>query len=80
MPVYINEVADFVHCIDTCALYNLGFKGSLNTWWNGRSDDACIFKRLDRYLANQQFQGMFPALEVEHLIKYGSDHAPVVLS
>ncbi|XP_019227775.1 PREDICTED: uncharacterized protein LOC109209063 [Nicotiana attenuata] len=63
-----------------CALYGLGFKGSPYTWWNGRSDDACIFKRIDRYLANQQFQNLFPSLEVEHLIKYGSDHAPLLLS
>ncbi|XP_070057236.1 uncharacterized protein [Nicotiana tomentosiformis] len=63
-----------------CTLYDLGFKGSLYTWWNGRSDIDCICKRLDRFLANQQFQDLFPALEVEHLIKYGSDHAPLLLS
>lgn len=53
LTVYLSEVHDFAHCINTCALYDLGFKGSLYTWWNGRSDDACILKRLDRYLANQ---------------------------
>ncbi|XP_075077182.1 uncharacterized protein LOC142163928 [Nicotiana tabacum] len=79
-PVYLREVEDFVHCIDTCALYDLGFKGSLYTWWNGRSDEACIFKRLDRFLANQKFQDLFPALEVERLIKYGSNHAALLLS
>ncbi|XP_070034821.1 uncharacterized protein [Nicotiana tomentosiformis] len=78
--VYISEVEDFSHCKDICALYDLGFKGSLYAWWNGRSDDSCIFKRLDRYLANQQFQDLFPTLEVEHLIKFGYDHAPLVLS
>ncbi|XP_075111586.1 uncharacterized protein LOC107825614 [Nicotiana tabacum] len=80
LPVSNNEVADFAYCVDTCALYDVGFKGSLYTWWNGRSDDACIFKRIDRYLAIQQFQDMFPSLEVEQLIKYGSDHAPLVFS
>ncbi|XP_075081845.1 uncharacterized protein LOC142166443 [Nicotiana tabacum] len=79
LPIYLREVANFAHCIDTCALYDLGCKESLYTWWNGRSDMDCIFKRLDIYLANQQFQDMFPALEVEYLIKYGSDHASLVL-
>ncbi|XP_075107144.1 uncharacterized protein LOC142180116 [Nicotiana tabacum] len=47
-PVYLRKVEDFAHCVDTCALYDLGFKGSLYTWWNERSDIDCIFKRLDR--------------------------------
>lgn len=25
-PVYPSEVEDFAHCVDTCALYDLGFK------------------------------------------------------
>lgn len=78
MLVYIQEVEDFAHCIDTCNLFYLGYKGSLYTWWNGRSGDACIFKSLDRYLGNLKFQELFPALEVEHFIKYGSDHAPLL--
>ncbi|XP_070032400.1 uncharacterized protein [Nicotiana tomentosiformis] len=64
LPVYLSEVQDFGHCVDTCALYDRGFKGSLYTWWDGRSDDDCIFKKLDRFLTNQQFQDLFPALEV----------------
>ncbi|XP_075103588.1 uncharacterized protein LOC142178159 [Nicotiana tabacum] len=78
--VYLTEVEDFAHCVDTCALYDLGFKGSMYIWWNGRFDIDCIFKRLDRFLENQQFFDLFRALEVVHLIKYGSDHAPLLLS
>ncbi|XP_075079855.1 uncharacterized protein LOC142165134 [Nicotiana tabacum] len=75
LPVYVREVEDFAHCVDTCELYDLGFKGSLYTWWNGRSDIDCIL-----FFLNQQFLDLFPALEVEHLIKYGLDHAPLLLS
>ncbi|KAG5576250.1 hypothetical protein H5410_056384 [Solanum commersonii] len=50
-------------------LTDLGFKRSMYTWWNGRSDAGCIFKRLDRYLGNQALQDLFPNLELEHLIK-----------
>lgn len=74
LPVQYNETEDFVHCINTCQLVDLGFKGSIYTWWNGRSDTTCIFKRLDRCLGNQALQISFPNLEVEHLIIQGSDH------
>ncbi|XP_075086276.1 uncharacterized protein LOC142168987 [Nicotiana tabacum] len=49
-PVYLSKVEDFAHGVDTYTLYDLGFKGSLYTWWNGRSDIDCIFKRLDSKL------------------------------
>ncbi|XP_059310068.1 uncharacterized protein LOC132061235 [Lycium ferocissimum] len=79
-PVTLNECKDFAFCINSCELFDLGFKGSPFTWWNGRAADDCIFKRLDRILANPSFQGIFPQIEVEHLINTGSDHAPLVLS
>ncbi|XP_019253812.1 PREDICTED: uncharacterized protein LOC109232496 [Nicotiana attenuata] len=79
-PVYLSEVEDLAHCVDTYALYDLGFKGSLYTWWNERSDVDCIYKRLDMFFTNQEFLDLFPSLEVEHLIKYESDHAPLLLS
>ncbi|XP_070034714.1 uncharacterized protein [Nicotiana tomentosiformis] len=58
---------------------DLGFKGSIFTWWNGRADEDFIFKRLDRCLANMEFQQTFPILEVTHLSKIGSDHSPMLL-
>ncbi|XP_019241533.1 PREDICTED: uncharacterized protein LOC109221510 [Nicotiana attenuata] len=39
LPVHINEVDDFRHCINTCNLSDLGFKGSIFTWWNGRAEE-----------------------------------------
>ncbi|XP_070046792.1 uncharacterized protein [Nicotiana tomentosiformis] len=80
MLAYIHEVEDFAHCNNICNLFDLGYKGSLYTWWNGRSGDDFIFKRLDRCLGNLKFLELFPALEVEHLIKYGLDHAPLLLT
>ncbi|XP_019251253.1 PREDICTED: uncharacterized protein LOC109230185 [Nicotiana attenuata] len=68
------------HCITTCNLFDLGFKGSIYTWWNGRAEDDCIFKRLDRYLANIEFQQMWPALKITHLPKIGSDHCPILIT
>ncbi|XP_060170676.1 uncharacterized protein LOC132601612 [Lycium barbarum] len=79
LPVQFAETEDFRQCIDICQLMDLGFTGSMFTWWNGRSDEACIFKRLDRCLGNQALQNCFPNLEVEHLIKQGSDHSPLLV-
>ncbi|XP_016549177.2 uncharacterized protein LOC107848993 [Capsicum annuum] len=79
LPVSISEVEDFRHCIQTYNLSDLGFKGSIFTWWNGRLDDACIFKRLDRCLGNFEFQQMFLGCDVTHLIRFGSDHSLLLL-
>ncbi|XP_059285020.1 uncharacterized protein LOC132038360 [Lycium ferocissimum] len=58
----------------------MGFKGGKYTWWNGQSGDECIFKRLDRCLGNQALRDKYPELEVSHLIRTGSDHAPLLIS
>ncbi|XP_060195138.1 uncharacterized protein LOC132624361 [Lycium barbarum] len=80
LPVNFPEVEDFAHCLNICQVADLGFSGSIYTWWNGRSDEACIFKRLDKCLGNQAFQDTFPNFEVEYLIKQGSDHSPLLLT
>ncbi|XP_060200436.1 uncharacterized protein LOC132628686 [Lycium barbarum] len=80
LPVQFAETEDFRQCIDIFQLMDLGFTGSMFTWWNGRSDEACIFKILDRCLGNQALQNCFPNLEVEHLIKQGSDHSPLLVN
>ncbi|XP_060202720.1 uncharacterized protein LOC132631137 [Lycium barbarum] len=79
LPVTLNKVEDFRHCIRTCNLSDLGYKGSIFTWWNGRAADECVFKRLDRCLGNFELQQQFPGLEVSHLIKLGSDHSPLLV-
>ncbi|XP_070025348.1 uncharacterized protein [Nicotiana sylvestris] len=79
LPVSLNEIDDFRHCVNTCNLFDLGFKGNIFTWWNGTAEEDCIFKRLDKCLANVEFQQTFPGIEVQHLSKTGSDHSPMYL-
>lgn len=55
LPVTQMETADFAQCISNCALTELPFSGSLYNWWNGRTGDDSIFKRLDRVLGNDCF-------------------------
>lgn len=71
-----SEANDFAHFINVCALSNLRFMGSKYTWWNGRINEACIFKRLDRIVVNATFLEEFPSSDLHHLIRQGSDHAP----
>ncbi|XP_059288627.1 uncharacterized protein LOC132041979, partial [Lycium ferocissimum] len=75
LPVHHQETIDFAQFINNCGLVELQFSGSRFTWWNGRIEDDCILKRLDRVLGNQEFIQLLPSSEVSHLIRNGSDHA-----
>ncbi|XP_060190556.1 uncharacterized protein LOC132619776 [Lycium barbarum] len=73
--VHLSETADFAHFVNNCGLMELKYSGSRYTWWNGRTEEDCIFKRLDRVFGNQEFMDLFPSSEVPHLIRHGFDHA-----
>ncbi|XP_070036716.1 uncharacterized protein [Nicotiana tomentosiformis] len=66
--------------MNTYNLTDLGFKGSIYTWWSGRAEQDCIFKRLDRCFANMEMQQLWTGVEVEHLSKIGSDHCPLLIT
>ncbi|XP_075087582.1 uncharacterized protein LOC107807030 [Nicotiana tabacum] len=80
LPVYRPEYEDFAFCVNSCELFDTGYKGSPFIWWNGRPNIECIFKRLDKIFVNSPFQSLFPTTEVEHLIRTGSDHAPLFMT
>lgn len=71
------ESVEFTNCIAKCALLELKFTGSTYTWWNGRIEEECIFKRLDRVLVNQEFLDVLPSSIIHHLVRQGSDNAPL---
>lgn len=74
-----GEVRDFNQCIHICYFEDMRFKGSKYTWWNDRTDEESIFKSLDRVPCNERICSLFPMIEVEHLVKIGSDHAPALI-
>ncbi|KAH0636440.1 hypothetical protein KY289_036355 [Solanum tuberosum] len=80
LPVQPHEVEDLAFCLNSCELEEISFKGSPFTWWNGRAGEYCIFERLDRMLVNQQLQTQIGFMEVEHLARTRSDHAPILCS
>lgn len=80
IPITITNTEDFVTCVNSLALHDVGFKGSPFTWWNGKADQECIFERLDRVLANQHLQNIMGYTEVDYLSRTGSDHAQLLIS
>ncbi|XP_016558053.2 uncharacterized protein LOC107857722 [Capsicum annuum] len=79
LPVTFNEIHDFNQWINLRNVEEIHFKGSKFTWWNGRTDEDCIFKRFDRVWCNDRMQHMFQQMEVEHLVRSGSDHSPMLI-
>ncbi|KAH0693368.1 hypothetical protein KY285_020465 [Solanum tuberosum] len=55
LPVYPQEYEDFAECLNASGLADITFSGNPFTWWNGRVDGECIFKRLDRVVVNNYF-------------------------
>ncbi|XP_009624636.1 uncharacterized protein [Nicotiana tomentosiformis] len=80
LPMYPPEYENFAFCVNSCGLFDLGYKGSPFTWWNRRPNAQCIFKRLDMIFVNLPFQNLFSDIDVEHLIRTGSDHAHLLMS
>lgn len=78
--VYPPEYEDFAFCLNSCGLFDTGYKGSPFTWWNGWPYTTYIFKGLDIILVNSPFQSIFPITKVEYLIRTSSDHAPLFMT
>ncbi|XP_070056126.1 uncharacterized protein [Nicotiana tomentosiformis] len=80
LSVHPPEYEDLAACINSFGLFDQDYKGIPYTWWNGRPNSECIFKRLDKIFVNLPFQNILPSIEVEHLIRIGSDHAPLLMT
>lgn len=70
----------FFFFVNSCDLVDINIKDNAFTWWNGRIDSDCIFKRLDRFLLNRSFWGYFDLVKLENLARIGLDYAPLLLS
>lgn len=72
-----SEMVDFGQRVSACALNELKFKESIYTLRNNRVEEVSIFKRLDKVFVNNELLIIIPDNEVHHLIRQGSDHAPL---
>ncbi|XP_047943132.1 uncharacterized protein LOC125189963 [Salvia hispanica] len=64
----------FVRWIINSRLMDLGFLGPRFTWKRGN-----LYERLDRGLCNTDWRLAYPEASVSHLIRYQSDHRPLLL-
>lgn len=69
----------FRETVNDCQLNDLGFTGNEFTWERFRGSEAWVQERLDRGLANSQWQHLFPNAEVKVLEVSTSDHLPLFL-
>jgi len=76
MDLNISQL--FRDTITVCHLMDLGYQGDIFTWANNHDDNhiKCI---LDIYFATQEWTTLFPNFSNSHLIKFGSDHNPLLL-
>lgn len=70
----------FATTVNECGLADLGFVGEKFTWEKLRGQHNWIQERLDRCLANQTWQQMFPEVEVQVIEVATSDHLPLYLN
>jgi hypothetical protein len=74
-----NITNSFRNIVDLCNLNDLGFVGHKYTWHNRQQNNDYIQPRLERYLATTKWITMFPHYSNTHLLKYCSDHCPILL-
>ena len=72
----VNCLKDFMS--NTGAI-DLGFTRPSFTWSNRHERLANIKERLDQCLCNQEWQLLFPKVEVKHLCNSNSNHNPILL-
>nr|DAD24153.1 TPA_asm: hypothetical protein HUJ06_025616 [Nelumbo nucifera] len=75
-----GETSLLSQAISECNLIDLGSSSPPFTWTNRRDESHLISKRLDRFLANQDWIHEFPHVHVRKLASCGSDHHPILLS
>jgi exonuclease III len=78
-PLDPNLTTSFRNTISLCDLQDLGYKGNTFTWTNRQQGDHLIEARLDRFLATTSWKTMFPNHNNSHLLRYQSDHCPILL-
>ncbi|XP_060182174.1 uncharacterized protein LOC132611821 [Lycium barbarum] len=49
LPFNHSKTDEFAHFVNNCGMMKLKFSGRRYTLWNGKTEEDCIFKRLDRH-------------------------------
>jgi hypothetical protein len=78
-PIDYNITTAFRECLEQSNLEDLGYNGDLFTWHNRQQDNQYIQARLDRFCASNDWIYNFSHYQNSHLLRYGSDHCPILL-
>lgn len=71
---------NFRATLGECRLADLGFKGQLFTWTNGRPGEGNTLERLYRAVANAEWSSWYNVVEVGILPRCVSDHNPLFIT
>ncbi|KAL8507009.1 hypothetical protein ACS0TY_017768 [Phlomoides rotata] len=74
-----HQMDTFRQTISDLNLHDLGFQGNKFTWSNNSEGIDNIQVRLDRAFANSMWRVIFPKARVFHLLRFKSDHAPILV-
>lgn len=74
-----NQLSELKEVMKKCGLIGLGFNGPRYTWNNKRSGAANIKERIDRDVANTNWQNKFHKAQVYHLPYYNYDHRVIIV-
>lgn len=74
-----RAIFDFRDTLDECCLRDLGFEGQWYTWERGLTASTMVRERLDRFCGNYSWCNLFPEAYVEHLVRFKSDHTPIMV-
>ncbi|XP_056695654.1 uncharacterized protein [Spinacia oleracea] len=75
-----RAIPEFREMMDDCNLRDLGYRGLWYTWERGVSVKTKVRERLDRFVGNSSWCNLNPEAHVEHLVRFKSDHTPIMLS
>jgi len=74
-----QQMRAFQSALEDCNLADLGFSGPKYTWCNGRYGEDFSRERLDRAVANAEWNQHFSMVKVEVLARVVSDHHPLLV-
>lgn len=80
LPFNRTKMNHILNLIQRTGLEDLGYKRNIFTWSNNRQGMANIKQRLDRAMANAQWNIEFKEASLGNLVAIGSDHGPICLS
>ena len=67
----------FKTMLANCGMIDFPFKGNAMSW-AGRRKNGRVQCRLDRAVGNEDWHNLFSHTDVEYLLRWGSDHRPVL--